>query len=66
MNMSSYDEDEDDFEVYPPHLCYDEQCLVYMQHAKRMLVPMSLVAPEPLEDNSTSDSDWCTYRAGKQ
>ncbi|KAL4714450.1 hypothetical protein ACJJTC_017745 [Scirpophaga incertulas] len=62
-NISSYDDDNDDFEIYPPHLCYDGQCIVYMQHAKRMLVPMSLIAPEPLEDNSTTDGDWCTYTA---
>ncbi|KAF9410041.1 hypothetical protein HW555_010758 [Spodoptera exigua] len=50
------------FEVNPPHFCYNGQCLVYMQHQARLRVPLSLIAPELPEDNSTSDSDWCTYR----
>ncbi|KAJ0179368.1 hypothetical protein K1T71_005080 [Dendrolimus kikuchii] len=50
------------FESRPPHLCYNGQCLVYMQHVQRLRVPLSLIAPEPLDDNSTADSDWCTYR----
>lgn len=50
------------FEPNPPHLCYNGQCLVYMRHVSRMRVPLSLIAPEPLDDNSTADSDWCTYQ----
>uniref|UniRef100_A0A2A4JXZ6 Major facilitator superfamily associated domain-containing protein n=1 Tax=Heliothis virescens TaxID=7102 RepID=A0A2A4JXZ6_HELVI len=50
------------FELNPPHFCYNGQCLVYMQHQARLRVPLSLIAPELPEDNSTADSDWCTYR----
>lgn len=50
------------FEANPPHFCYNGQCLVYMQHQARLRVPLSLIAPEMPEDNSTADSDWCTYR----
>ncbi|PZC75860.1 hypothetical protein B5X24_HaOG205562 [Helicoverpa armigera] len=50
------------FEVNPPHFCYNGQCLVYMKHEARLRVPLSLIAPELPEDNSTADSDWCTYR----
>lgn len=57
-------EDEDDFETNPPHICYNGQCLVYMQHAARMRVTLSLIAPEPLDDNSTDEYNWCTYRTG--
>ncbi|CAH2092017.1 unnamed protein product [Euphydryas editha] len=52
-------EDDDTFEVNPPHVCYDGKCQVYMQHAARMRVPLALVAPA---GNATDD--WCTYRTG--
>nr|XP_026491085.1 uncharacterized protein LOC113397135 [Vanessa tameamea]XP_026491086.1 uncharacterized protein LOC113397135 [Vanessa tameamea] len=57
-------EGDDDFEFNPPHLCYNGQCLVYMQHAARMRVPLALIAPEPPQDNSTMENNWCTYRTG--
>ncbi|CAG9563094.1 unnamed protein product [Danaus chrysippus] len=57
-------EDEDYFELNPPHLCYNGQCLVYMQHSARLRVPLSLLAPEPPQDNSTAENNWCTYRTG--
>ncbi|RVE49531.1 hypothetical protein evm_005872 [Chilo suppressalis] len=63
-NFTSFDEvDEDEYEIYPPHLCYDGQCLVYMAHSRRMRVPMSLEAPTPPADNSSGTDSWCTYRA---
>ncbi|KAL0839610.1 hypothetical protein ABMA28_016289 [Loxostege sticticalis] len=62
VNFTTYDDDEEDFDVHPPHLCYKGECQVYMRHANRLRVPLSLVAPELPEDNSTADSDWCTYR----
>lgn len=49
-------------EINPPHLCYNGQCNVYMKHVARLRIPLSLTAPDPPEDNSTSDSNWCTYR----
>lgn len=52
-------------EINPPHLCYNGQCNVYMKHVARLRIPLSLTAPDPPEDNSTSDSNWCTYRTGK-
>ncbi|CAK1551833.1 unnamed protein product [Leptosia nina] len=55
-------EDDADFEINPPHLCYNGRCLVYMQHANRLRVPLSLLAPELPEDNSTDENNWCTYR----
>ncbi|XP_072941724.1 uncharacterized protein SP1173 [Epargyreus clarus] len=58
-------EDDTDYEQYPPHLCYNGQCLVYMQHAARLRVPLSLLAPQPLEDNSTIENHWCTYTTDK-
>ncbi|XP_045492373.1 uncharacterized protein LOC123691837 [Colias croceus] len=61
-SLSEDPEDETDFEINPPHLCYNGQCLVYMQHAKRMRVPLSLLAPELPDDNSTDESNWCTYK----
>ncbi|XP_068628197.1 uncharacterized protein SP1173 [Battus philenor] len=59
-----------EFERNPPHLCTDGQCLVYMQHAARLRVPLTLTAPQPLtnvteterNDNNTTDDNWCTYR----
>ncbi|XP_026326657.1 uncharacterized protein LOC113235241 [Hyposmocoma kahamanoa] len=48
------------FELNPPHLCYNGRCNVYMQHNGRMKLPLSLVTPETVE-NSTEQSDWCTY-----
>ncbi|XP_045459822.1 uncharacterized protein LOC123670369 [Melitaea cinxia] len=54
------DEDNDEeFDIRPPHLCYGGRCLVYMQHAARMRVPLALVAPR---GNDTDD--WCTYKTG--
>ncbi|XP_045534115.1 uncharacterized protein LOC106708597 [Papilio machaon] len=60
-----------EFERNPPHLCTDGQCLVYMQHAARLRVPLTLNAPQQhnitdvegdlSEDNTTNDN-WCTYR----
>lgn len=60
------EEDPDDdmvFELNPPHLCYNGRCNVYMQHNGRMKLPLSLVAPETVE-NVTEQSDWCTYYTG--
>ncbi|XP_041973029.1 uncharacterized protein LOC121728799 isoform X2 [Aricia agestis] len=57
-------EDEDEFVRNPPHLCYNGQCLVYMQHSSRMRLPLSLLAPELPDDNSTAENNWCTYRTG--
>ncbi|CAH0721680.1 unnamed protein product, partial [Brenthis ino] len=57
-------DDEETFEIKPPHLCYNGNCLVYMQHAARLRVPLSLIAPQPPEDNSTVENNWCTYRTG--
>ncbi|XP_045763576.1 uncharacterized protein LOC123866204 [Maniola jurtina] len=57
-------EEEDDFEFNPPHLCYNGQCLVYMQHVNRLRVPLALIAPEPPKDNSTAENNWCNYRTG--
>ncbi|CAG9792005.1 unnamed protein product [Diatraea saccharalis] len=59
----TYDDDEEEYEAYPPHLCYQGQCLVYMAHSRRMRVPMSLESPIPPEDNTTETDAWCTYRA---
>ncbi|XP_049888125.1 uncharacterized protein LOC126382357 [Pectinophora gossypiella] len=57
------DDDGMDFETNPPHLCYNGTCQVYMAHAGRMRVPLSLLAPDPL-DNATDEYEWCTYRTG--
>ncbi|XP_037967817.2 uncharacterized protein LOC105385226 [Plutella xylostella] len=58
------EEEEDDYDLNPPHLCLtgetDVECLVYMQHAGRMRVPLSLTAPR---QNDTAD--WCTYKTAK-
>ena len=62
--MTEEGDDDTEFEVNPPHVCYNGQCLVYMQHAARMRVPLSLLAPDPPEDNATADYNWCTYRTG--
>lgn len=50
------------FDLNPPHLCYNGECNVYMQHVARLRIPLSLIAPDPPEDNSTADSNWCTYQ----
>ncbi|XP_050672648.1 uncharacterized protein LOC126970625 isoform X11 [Leptidea sinapis] len=55
-------EDDTYFEMSPPHLCYNGQCVVYMQHADRLRVPLALLAPDPRADNATDENNWCTYR----
>ncbi|XP_026764996.1 uncharacterized protein LOC113523296 [Galleria mellonella] len=62
MLIETGNEDEWDYEEFPPHLCYNGKCMVYMQHEARLRLPLSLIAPEPLTDNETADSDWCTYK----
>ncbi|CAG4964486.1 unnamed protein product [Parnassius apollo] len=65
-----------DFELNPPHLCTDGRCLVYMQHAARLRLPLSLTAPPPRARNFTDNNDysddnannatldnWCSYRS---
>ncbi|XP_053599751.1 uncharacterized protein SP1173 isoform X2 [Plodia interpunctella] len=56
------DDDDESYEEFPPHLCYNGLCTVYMQHEARLRLPLSLLAPDPLKDNTTSDAGWCTYR----
>ncbi|KAI5634323.1 MFS_1 like family domain-containing protein [Phthorimaea operculella] len=60
------DDDGEDYAVNPPHLCYDGVCQVYMSHAGRMRIPLSLLAPEEPDGDNATDSDqaWCTYRTG--
>ncbi|XP_013185915.2 uncharacterized protein LOC106131367 [Amyelois transitella] len=57
-----FDDDNNSYEEFPPHLCYNGLCTVYMQHEARLRLPLSLLAPGPPEDNTTSDAGWCTYR----
>ncbi|CAH2062787.1 unnamed protein product, partial [Iphiclides podalirius] len=62
-------EDGADFEVNPPHLCTDGHCLVYMQHAARLRVPLALeadaanaTAANSTEAANATDDGWCRYR----
>lgn len=51
------EEDEDNYEVNPPHLCTDGSCLVYMKHTARMRVPLALQSAAP----ATLGDSWCNY-----